>query len=153
MKVIPLNREQKLIEAAKKNDRLSQQKIYDLHAPKMLALCRQYIKDVQQAEEVMVSGFLKCFLSINSFSGAGSFEGWLRKTMVRSCLDFIKVKKNHFNHDHIENHHITDTDDVFNLLAEQDLQFIQHCIEQLPTACKLVFNLYVIEEYKHKEIS
>ena len=82
MKVIAINSENKLIEAAKDNDRLSQQKLYARFSPKMLAVCRYYLKDVKQAEDVMIVGFLKCFLKINTFYSNGSFEGWLRQIMI-----------------------------------------------------------------------
>lgn len=153
MKVIAINSENKLIEAAKDNDRLSQQKLYARFSPKMLAVCRYYLKDVQQAEDVMIAGFLKCFLKINMFSSNGSFEGWLRQIMVRECIDFLRVKKNSFNHSTIDDFQVEDSNETIDLLSEQNIEVIQQCIENLPAACKLVFTLYVIEEYKHKEIA
>ena len=63
----------------------------------MLAVCRGYITDVHQAEEVMMNGFLKVFSSMNAFENKGSFEGWVRKIMVKEAISFLRVSKNAFN--------------------------------------------------------
>ena len=76
MKVIQLhNNEKKLIAKASKNNREAQHVLYELHSPKMLSVCRYYIKDVHQAEEVMLNGFFKVYKYIKTYKGEGSFEG------------------------------------------------------------------------------
>lgn len=82
MKVIQLHKnESKLIKKASKNNREAQHFLYELHAPKMLSMCRYYIKDVHQAEEVMLNGFFKVFKHLKSFKNEGSFEGWIRHSI------------------------------------------------------------------------
>jgi RNA polymerase sigma-70 factor, ECF subfamily len=129
MKVINLHQEEKeLIELAVDNNRHAQQKIYSKFSPKMLSVCRQYIKDIQQAEDVMITSFMKVFTSLKNFEHKGSFEGWIRRIMINECISFIRVqKKVHFD--------------------------IQSLIDSLPDGYKMIFNLYAIEGFKHHEIA
>jgi len=94
MKVINLHQEEKeLIELAVENNRHAQQKIYSKYAPKMLSVCRQYVKDVHQAEDVMITSFMKVFTSLKNFEHKGSFEGWIRRIIINECISFIRVHK------------------------------------------------------------
>ena len=94
LKVIPLHKNEKLLVKKAKNKRRDAQRIlFEVHAPKMLSVCRYYIKDLMTAEEVMLTGFLKVFQNIDSFHDKGSFEGWIRRIMVRCCIDHLRKKK------------------------------------------------------------
>ena len=94
LKVIQLYKNEKqLIKKAASNHRDAQHMLYQLHAPKMLSVCRYYIKDVHQAEEVMLNGFFKVFTQLKSYKAEGSFEGWLRKIMVRESISFLRQQK------------------------------------------------------------
>ncbi len=150
MKVINLHQEEKeLIELAVDNNRHAQQKIYSKYAPKMLSVCRQYIKDVHQAEDVMITSFMKVFTSLKNFEHKGSFEGWIRRIMINECISFIRVhKKVKFIEDE------TYFEETYNNIESQlSLEDIQSLIDSLPDGYKMVFNLYVIEGYKHHEIA
>ena len=97
MKVIHLHQEeQEIIRLAVENNRQAQQQIYAKFSSKMLSVCRQYIKDIHHAEDVMITGFMKVFTNLKKFEHNGSFEGWIRRIMVNECIDFIRVKKNIF---------------------------------------------------------
>ena len=112
MKVIQLHKnETKLIQRAAKQNREAQHVLYEVHSPKMLSVCRYYIKDVHQAEEVMLNGFFKVFKYLKTFKNEGSFEGWIRRIMVNECIDFIRVKKNVFQHQDIENVILSEAED------------------------------------------
>ena len=87
-------------------------------------------QDLQQSEEVMLNGFFKVFTKLNQYSNKGSFEGWIRKIMVFECISFLRKKKLS--------------------IAVEDLQ---NYINELPESCRIVFNMYVIEGYKHTEIA
>ena len=94
MKVINLHYEEnELIQLAVENNRLAQQQIYTQISPKMLSVCRQYIKDIHQAEDIMVIAFMKVFTNLKNFQQKGSFEGWIRRIMVNECISFIRVEK------------------------------------------------------------
>lgn len=138
-----------MIQLAVDNNRQAQQNIYNTYASKMLGVCRQYIKDLHQAEDVMITAFMKVFTSLKSFEHKGSFEGWIRRIMVNECISFIRAnKKVSFLEDEYYK------EDSFN---EIDSQFtvdeIQFLIDTLPDGYKMIFNLYAIEGYKHHEIA
>lgn len=152
MKIIQLYKtnEERLIKKAKKEDRRAQKMIYEQHSPKMLSVCRMYIKDLQYAEDVMLKGFFKVFQNIKQFEGKGSFEGWIRRIMIREAIDFLRVKKNKPQTDDYEIEVQTDFENPF---KEEETQYIQALIDELPEGYRTVFVLYIVEEYKHKEIA
>lgn len=87
MKIIPLHKNySKLIEKASKNDRRAQHQLFEMFSPKMLGVCRQYLKNNDLAEEVMLSGFFKMFTHLKDFKNEGSFEGWIRRIMVNESI-------------------------------------------------------------------
>ncbi|WP_044402849.1 RNA polymerase sigma factor [Lacinutrix sp. Hel_I_90] len=151
MKVIQIYKnETKLIKRAQKNNRGAQHVLYELHAPKMLSVCRYYIKDVQQAEEAMLNGFFKVFTHIKTFKGEGSFEGWIRRIMVREAISFLRQKKQiAFATDDVEVHQ----EYANNIQTEIEVDHLQKIIDALPEGYKIVFNMYAIEGYKHQEIA
>jgi RNA polymerase sigma factor (sigma-70 family) len=151
LKVVQLyHNNTELIQKAAKNNREAQHTLYEVHAPKMLSVCRYYVKDVQKAEEVMLNGFFKAFTNLNSFKNEGSFEGWLRKIMVRESISFLRQQKQiEFSIEDIEN------SNDYSSAMENDLEVndIQQLIDELPEGYKMVFIMYAIEGYKHHEIA
>ncbi len=94
MKVIPLNQnEREIIQMAVEHNRHAQQQLYGQFSPKMLSVCRQYIKDLQQAEDVMITAFMKVFTNLKNFEHKGSFEGWIRRIIINECISCIRVQK------------------------------------------------------------
>jgi RNA polymerase sigma-70 factor (ECF subfamily) len=153
MKVIPLHlEEKKQIALAVEHNRAAQQQIYAQFSSKMLGVCRQYIKDIHHAEDVMISGFMKVFTQLHRFEHKGSFEGWIRRIMIYECIDFLRVQKNHFNHQDIEDVILLEKESKYEM-EEFSVDDIQNVIDQLPNGYKMVFNLYAIEGYKHQEIA
>jgi RNA polymerase sigma-70 factor (ECF subfamily) len=150
LKVIALHQEEKeLIGLAAENNRHAQQKIYSKHAPKMLGICRQYIKDLHQAEDIMITAFMKVFTNLSNFEHKGSFEGWIRRIMVNECISYLRVqKKVRFLEDEFY------VEDTFNNIESHfSVEDIQTLIDSLPDGYKMVFNLYAIEGFKHQEIA
>jgi RNA polymerase sigma factor (sigma-70 family) len=144
------NNEKLLIKKAVSGKREAQQWLYDKHSPKMLSVCRQYIKDMQFAEDAMVQGFLKVFKHLSSFKHEGSFEGWIRKIMVRECITYLRKRQPIiFDGEVLENHA---TDYVSNG-SGLEVGDIQTLIDGLPEGYRLVFGLYALEGYKHSEIA
>ncbi|SDZ93243.1 RNA polymerase sigma-70 factor, ECF subfamily [Flavobacterium gillisiae] len=138
-----------MIQLAVDNNRQAQQQIYSRFSPKMLGVCRRYIKDLQQAEDVMIAAFMKVFTNLKTFQHNGSFEGWIRRIMVNECISFIRVqKKVKFIEDEIYVEEGFDAADSQFSIAD-----IQLLIDRLPDGYKMVFNLYAIEGFKHKEIA
>lgn len=149
LKVISLNNNEKtLIQKAKKSNREAQHRLYDLYASKMLSVCRYYINDLQQAEDVMLSGFFKVFTHLKNFRGDGSFEGWIRKIMVREAISFLRQQKK--MEVSLEDQVVKDVAQNTTTLEVAD---IQDAIDTLPEGYRTVFVLYAIEGYKHHEIA
>ena len=151
MKVIHLNKnDSELIKRAIASDREAQHVLFQKHAPKMLSICRYYIKDIQQAEEAMLNGFFKVFKYLSGFKNEGSFEGWMRRIMVRESISFIRQQKNiefyakdiNYSADHSNN-----------INSEIEIAELQQLIDELPDGYKVVFVMYAIEGYKHHEIA
>jgi RNA polymerase sigma-70 factor, ECF subfamily len=151
LKVIQLYKnEAQLIKKARQNNREAQRVLYELHAPKMLSVCRYYISDVQYAEEVMLNGFFKVFTKLKDFKQEGSFEGWIRRIMIRESISFLRLQKNvEFSTEDIESY-----DEVTNnIKTELEVEEIQLLIDNLPNGYRMVFVMYAIEGYKHSEIA
>ncbi len=150
MKIIKLHQqESEIIRLAIDNNRKAQQQLYTKFSAKMLSVCRQYVKDIQQAEDVMITAFLKVFQNLDKYENKGSFEGWIRKIMVNECISYLRShKKMQF----IEDEFVTE--EVHNELDVQlSVDQIQYVIDALPDGYKMIFNLYAIEGYKHQEIA
>ena len=151
MKIIQLfKNEEKLIKRAIQNNREAQHLLFKLHAPKMLSVCRFYIKDIQFSEEVMLNGFFKVFSNLSNFQHNGSFEGWIRRIMIRESITFLRKQKNiEFAFEDIE----FQNEATNNIHSEMEVAQIQHLIDELPDGYRMVFVMFAIEGYKHQEIS
>jgi RNA polymerase sigma-70 factor (ECF subfamily) len=149
-KVIKINNDSQLIKQSLLKNRKAQKRLFEKYSSKMLGLCAYYIKDLHQSEEVMMTGFFKVFTKLDQYSNKGSFEGWIRKIMVYECISFLRKKKELIFTDKIE---IFEKNIQNEIELNIDIEELNHYINQLPENCKIVFNLYVIEGYKHAEIA
>lgn len=142
--------EKELIQACRKNNRKAQQRLFDLYSPKMNGVLKRYLKSKEDAEDVLVEAFFKVFKNLDRFRGDGSFEGWIRRIVVNEALMFLR-KQHNFN----LTLEITDFDKPERLTVEDDMavQDILNMVKQLPTGYRTVFNLFVVEGYKHREIA
>lgn len=115
----------------------------------MLGICLRYLKNQMDAEEVMLTGFVKVFQHVGQFENKGSFEGWIKRIMVNEALGFLRKK---------EPMHLAIEKEVLQVAtdanAEQDLAMddLLRILHELPAGYRAVFNLYAIEGYSHKEI-
>jgi RNA polymerase sigma factor (sigma-70 family) len=143
--------EEELIERCRQHDRLAQKLLYEKYVGKMFGVCKRYVKTTENAEEVLMEGFCKVFQKIHMYGGLGSFEGWMRRVITNEALMFLR-KDYKFN-DHVD---LADVQveqvsvSADEMLAAKD---ILKLLEQLPTGYRTVFNLYVMEGYKHREIA
>jgi len=141
-----------LIAKAVNKERIAQTALYQMFAPKMLSVCRWYTKDLQHAEDVMVRGFFKAFQNLKNFKNTGSFEGWLRRIMTREAIDFIRAHKELDFPENLE-YTLAKTQTAKSLDKQHNQEYLQWCIDQLPDGYRIVFVLYAIEGYPHKEIA
>ena len=142
--------EKELINGVRKGNRQAQQALYEKYSPVLFGLCRRYVKSYEDSEDVMVEGFYKIMSKIDQYTGKGNFEGWMKRIMVNESL--MHIRKRHNLNMTVE---IADYDMPKDPTIEQDLaaQDILDLLDKLPTGYRTVFNLYVIEGYKHREIA
>lgn len=145
-------REAEWIEGAKAGDRRSQKAIYDLLSNKMYAVCLRYMGDQESAEDILQDGFVTLFSKLDSYSGDGSFEGWARKIFVNTALMSLRKK------DALKNSEDVDaawniSDDEPTAIQKIGYTELLKMIEALPPGFRIVFNMYVIEGFSHKEIA
>lgn len=150
MKIISFPESEKtLIHKAMQQDRLAQKKLFDQYASPMLGICRQYIKDLHFAEDVMIIGFTKAFKALSEFDSERSLGAWLRQIMVYESISFLRKRIHDFK-EISEDVYLSDQ----NLIeTHSELDTIQFYIDQLPEGYKTVFLLYAVEGYKHHEIA
>jgi len=142
--------EDKVIQGLKNEDRKVQQWLYDKHAPVLLGICRRYVKVLEDAEDVLIDTFFKIFTHIHQYQGAGSFEGWMKRIAVNESLMLLRKKHNFRLTVEISNIDIATPSEALRSLQEADVLAL---LEKLPTGYRTIFNMYVVEGYKHREIA
>ncbi len=138
------------ISLIRKGDRKAQKELYEHYSPTLFGICRRYLKQTADAEDVFLNGMFKIFDNINKFKGDGSFEGWMKRIMVNESL--MHIRKHKKLNLVVEWTQIDKAADpvVYSDLAEEELKKL---ILDLPDGYRTIFNLYVLEGYKHKEIA
>ncbi len=126
--------------------------VYDSLSSKLYYVCLRYLKNEADAQDVLQETFITAYRKIDSYSGNGSFEGWVRRIAVNNCLGKLKVDKQHF----------VETTDLSGIaVAEDDQQFADReetearllkALHTLPTGYRTILNLAILEDYSHKEI-
>ena len=140
-----------LLEGCKRGDRRTQELLYKMLASRMPGVCMRYAKDLFEAEDVLQTGFVKVFQKVNEFRGDGSFEGWIRRVMVNTAIESYRKNQRMMN--------LVEIDEVFDVpqvtfdMDGLEVRDLLNLIQQLSAGYKLVFNLYAIEGYSHKEIA
>jgi RNA polymerase sigma-70 factor (ECF subfamily) len=132
-------------------DQAAQKALYDALAGKMYGVCLRYARDESEARDMLQDGFIRVFQSLDRFRFEGSFEGWVRRIIVNTALEYLR--KEDYRTTSIEDADFQDppgSHDVESGLSAQDLLAM---IRELSPRYRMVFNLYAIEGYSHKEIS
>ena len=142
---------EQLIIRCKKNDAKAQGELYKLFSSTLFSICLKYSRNYAEAQDNLQDAFITIFGKINQYKDKGSFEGWLKRITVNTALQRYRKDKMFLivNEDHLE-----DTDLTIDEENEENipLQYLLECIQELPNRYRLVFNLYVLDGYSHKEI-
>jgi RNA polymerase sigma-70 factor (ECF subfamily) len=140
-----------LIERCKAGERKAQESLYKQFASKMMGVCMRYATDRMEAEDMLQNGFIRVFQKIADFRGDGSFEGWMRRIMVHCSIEYYRK--------HHKMLQVADLGDTGNepsvnavAMANLDAKDLMGLIQQLSPGYRMVFNLYAIEGYSHREI-
>lgn len=141
---------EQLINDCKKNDPRAQEQIYKLFAPKFFGVCLKYSPNYAEAEDNLQDGFLIIFKKITQFQFKGSFEGWAKRIMINTSLQKYRTQVRFLEvvNDEIPDDEIPEIDN-----ENVSLDFLMQIIQELPDRYRLVFNLYVLDGYSHKEIA
>lgn len=140
-----------ILEGCKEGKRLAQNALYKTFASKMYATCLRYAKDSTEAEDVLQDGFIKVFQNIVNFKNEGSLEGWIRRIMVNTALE--KFRKKNILYPVGEVYEYAKDMKQDNVEHELHAEELMKVINKLSPGYKMVFNLYAIEGYSHKEIA
>ncbi len=140
-----------LMEGCKAGNGKMQELLYRQTASKMLAICMRYARDKMEAEDVLQLGYIKIFNKVKEFKGEGSFEGWMRRIMVNTAIESYRKNLRMLNVVPIEEVYEQPSQGFdFGALGMQDLLKV---IQKLSDGYRVVFNMYAIEGYSHKEIA
>ncbi|MBK8698919.1 MAG: RNA polymerase sigma factor [Saprospiraceae bacterium] len=142
--------EEELVKACAQNDRRAQEVFYRTYFPAMWAMTIRYMQDEDKAMEVLNLGFLKVFLNLERYEFKGSLEGWIRRIIYNTMIDFVRKNNKYVRFMVFEDHDIAASETGPSNLYEEDLL---KEVDKLPPATKEVFVLYAIEGYTHKEIA
>jgi RNA polymerase sigma-70 factor (ECF subfamily) len=144
--------EQAIIAGCLHNDAAAQRELFNTYSPKMLSVCYRFAHNREDAEDMLQEGFIKVFTQIHTFQNKGSFEGWIRRIMVHTSINFLKKHKKF-----TESLDLTSAENL--AVQEESIASIMQskqvveCIRLLPIGYKTVLNLFAIEGYSHREIS
>jgi RNA polymerase sigma factor (sigma-70 family) len=141
-----------LIDQCKANNRQAQLKLYRLYCNGMFCVAMRFLKNQDDAEDVLQEAFIKAFQKIDQFSGEVTFGAWLKRIVINKCIDFIKSKKLHFVELNENTLRISDEEDwsVDDGISTEE---VKAAIVRLPDRYRYVVQMYLIEGLDHKEIS
>jgi len=149
---LPGMTEQAILAGCLQNDATAQRELYNHYSPRMLSVCYRFAQSREDAEDMLQEGFIKVFTQIHTFQNKGSFEGWIRRIIVHTCINFLKKYKK-FN-DNVElgfaGYLSVKEETIPSLMQAKQ---VVECIRLLPVGYRTVLNLYAIEGYNHKEIA
>lgn len=140
-----------IIKGCRKGKSQSQEKLYNMVSPLMYGLCLQYAGNEDDAKDIMQEGFIKVYKKIDQFSGKGSIIGWIRRIMINTALEKYRSQVNHQSMDNEKFQFEETVND--NILENLEAEVIVQLIQELSPQYRLIFNLYAIEGYSHREIS
>ena len=140
-----------LLDGCRRAEPRTQELLYKMLASKMMGVCMRYAKDRFEAEDMLQIGFVKVFQKVGEFRSDGSFEGWIRRIMVNTAIEVYRKNQRTMS--------VVDIEEVFDVpqatfdMKGLEVRDLLNLIQQLSPGYRLIFNLYAIEGYSHKEIA
>jgi RNA polymerase sigma-70 factor (ECF subfamily) len=147
-----MHSEEELINQCLENNAQAQEDFYRRYAPKMYGVCLRFAKNKMEADDILQEGFIKVFVNLKSFRNEGSLEGWVRRTIVNTAINYYKKNAKYMKDTGIEQAETMQNLDS-TILDKISVESLLKLIRELPSGYRMVFNLNVIEGYTHKEIS
>lgn len=147
----PNSTQQELIDGCIEGKRKSQHKLYNAYAPKMMGVCLRYAKDQTEAEDILQDGFVKVFTNIHRYKPIGPFDGWIRRIFVNTAIEYYRSRRKFLISDiELENADLEFEESVVDKMAAQE---IMELFTEMPDGYRMVFNMYAVEGYTHKDIA
>jgi RNA polymerase sigma-70 factor (ECF subfamily) len=149
--------DQKIVEGCKAGKHRAYSMMYRKYSAIMLGLCLRYCKDLQEAEDILQEGFIKVFNNINKFREEGSFEGWIKRIMINCAIDHYQKNLKHAFHENLDdmNEKIAEPEEMPGKYQELGIEKdeLMAMIQELPDGYRIVFNMYAIEGFSHRDIA
>lgn len=144
--------DRELIDKCLERDPKAQEYLYNRYARRMYGICLRFARNTLEADDILQEGFIKVFSYLKDFRNEGSLEGWIRKTIVNTAINYYNSKQQEWKETSIEKAESNQSvaEDILDQISVTDLL---HLIQQLPEGYRMVFNLHVIEGYNHQEIA
>ncbi len=143
--------EKELIEGCIRENRMCQEEVFRRYAGKMMSVCLRYTRHRMEAEDILQDAFIKVFDNLDKFQHKGSFEGWIRRIVINTALKNYSRKS--FSHEQIGVEYYPDVPVEPSVYSDLGEEVLMRLIADLPEGYRVVFNLYAIEGYSHKEIA
>ena len=145
--------EEELVRGCVEGKPLFQQALYKRFAAMMKGVCMRYSDTVEEAEDILQDGFIKVFMNLKNFRLDGSLEGWVRRIMVNTALNHYRANQKSAHHANIDEIGEVVPDIRIDNYDKLNTKVLLNMIEELPTGYRIVFNMFEIEGYSHKEIA
>ena len=154
--------EQELVRGCSERSAKHYHLLFDRYYGKMFNVCRRYAKNHEEAQDMVQEGFIRVYKNILQYKGEGSFEGWMRRVMVTTCINYYHKYHNKEMVEFIDNIHLAavaeDTENhvgfaINDAKNNYDAERLLKLIQNLPPGYRMVFNLHAIEGYSHTEIA
>jgi len=145
--------EQEIIQSCIKKDAKAQKYLYQKYSSVLLGICIRYSRSLKDAEDILQDGFLKIFINIKNYSGKGSFEGWMKRIIINTSITYYNNNLKFKYHSDITEINETDISNQNFETSEFSQEELLNVINELSDGYRMVFNMFAIEGYKHKEIA
>jgi len=142
-----------ILEGCIKGESSAQKKLFDTYSRLLLGVCNRYASSIEEAEDIMQEGFVKIFLNIKDFKGEGSLVAWMRRIMINTAITHYHKMRKHRYHDDLEEVKETRLEDYEWEESEFTSEELFNVIQRMPDGYRMVFNMYALEGYKHREIA
>jgi RNA polymerase sigma-70 factor (ECF subfamily) len=144
--------EEYIIAGCLRNEPAAQRELFNRYSPKMLSVCYRYAQSREDAEDMLQEAFIKVFTQMHTFQNKGAFEGWIRRIIVHTCINFLKKYKKFNDSLDLEQAGYLDLKEE-TIPSIMQAKQVTECIRLLPVGYRTVLNLYAIEGYSHREIA
>lgn len=163
-----ITKEQLIIQGCINMESIAQRNLYHTFMPIMRTVCNRYASNSEDAQDIMQEGFVKVFLNFNKFENKGALEGWIKRIMINTAITHYKKNKAWREKESLDNYEKYSSDDenariefaneaendnVWDRYADLDSEVLLQTIQSLAEPFRMVFNMFFVEDMKHKEIA